>query len=112
MPTYDYKCDHCNNVFEFFQSMKDDPMTLCPQCGHNSLKKMVSLPAGLIFKGTGFYLTDYKKNNSSPSVINKTQYSSKSSEPADTNNQAKTESKEKKTESKEKKTDSKKNKGK
>jgi putative FmdB family regulatory protein len=66
MPTYDYKCEHCNNTFEFFQSMKDDPMTLCPECGHEALKKLVSLPAGLIFKGTGFYLTDYAKKKTSP----------------------------------------------
>jgi len=68
MPTYDYKCDNCNNIFEFFQSMKDDPMTLCPECGHEELKKQVSLPAGLIFKGTGFYLTDYAKKKTSPST--------------------------------------------
>ncbi len=103
MPTYDYKCENCNNAFEFFQSMKEDPITLCPQCGHNSLKKMVSLPAGLIFKGTGFYLTDYKKKNSSPSVINNAQDNSKSSEQTDAKTEAKTESKEKKTETKKKK---------
>ncbi len=68
MPTYDYKCENCGNAFEFFQSMKDEPMTLCPQCGHNSLKKMVSMPAGLIFKGSGFYLTDYAKKSSSTST--------------------------------------------
>ncbi|MFZ4591828.1 MAG: FmdB family zinc ribbon protein [Ignavibacteria bacterium] len=68
MPTYDYKCEHCNNTFEFFQSMKDDPMTLCPECGHNALKKLVSMPAGLIFKGTGFYLTDYAKKKTAPST--------------------------------------------
>ncbi len=68
MPTYDYKCENCGNAFEFFQSMKDEPMTLCPQCGHNTLKKMVSMPAGLIFKGSGFYLTDYAKKSSSTST--------------------------------------------
>jgi predicted nucleic acid-binding Zn ribbon protein len=52
--------------------MKDDPMTLCPQCGHNTLKKQVSMPAGLIFKGTGFYLTDYAKKKTSPSSTNNT----------------------------------------
>lgn len=67
MPTYDYKCENCGNAFEFFQSMKDEPLTLCPECGHDTLKKMVSVPAGLIFKGTGFYLTDYVKKNSSSS---------------------------------------------
>jgi putative FmdB family regulatory protein len=70
MPTYDYKCNNCNNTFEFFQSMKDDPMTLCPECGHEALKKLVSMPAGLIFKGTGFYLTDYAKKKTAPTSAN------------------------------------------
>ena len=61
MPTYDYRCENCGAEIEIFQSMKDEPLSLCPKCGHESLKKMVSMPAGLIFKGTGFYLTDYKK---------------------------------------------------
>jgi putative FmdB family regulatory protein len=65
MPTYDYKCDNCKNTFELFQSIKEDPITLCPECGHNTLKKMISMPAGLIFKGSGFYLTDYAKKSSS-----------------------------------------------
>lgn len=72
MPTYDYKCEHCNSTFEFFQSMKDEPMTLCPECGHKALKKLVSMPAGLIFKGTGFYLTDYAKKKTSPSTTSGT----------------------------------------
>lgn len=69
MPTYDYKCENCGQTFEIFQSMKDEPLTLCEKCGHQTLKKMVSLPAGLIFKGTGFYQTDYK-NAKNPAVVN------------------------------------------
>lgn len=72
MPTYDYKCENCKSTFEFFQSMKDAPMTLCPQCGHNALKKLVSMPAGLIFKGTGFYITDYVKKKTSTTTTNNT----------------------------------------
>jgi len=64
MPTYDYRCENCSETFEIFQSIKDEPEKLCPSCGHNTLKKLVSLPAGLIFKGTGFYQTDYKKKSS------------------------------------------------
>ena len=97
MPTYDYKCDNCKNTFELFQSMKEDPITLCPECGHNTLKKMISMPAGLIFKGSGFYLTDYAKKNSSTST-DKT-------DKKDTTSTAKTE---KKPEVKEKKTTEKK----
>lgn len=106
MPTYDYKCENCESAFEFFQSMKDDPITLCPQCGHNDLKKMVSLPAGLIFKGSGFYLTDYKKKNSSPAVINNsegTKSVDSNDVKADTPKETKSDTKEKKSASKKKK---------
>ena len=67
MPTYDYKCENCGNIFEIFQSIKDEPLKLCGHCGHESLVKMISVPAGLIFKGSGFYLTDYVKKNTSAS---------------------------------------------
>lgn len=113
MPTYDYKCENCGQTFEIFQSMKDEPLTLCEKCGHQTLKKMVSLPAGLIFKGTGFYQTDYK-NAKNPSVVNtstsktKTENSTKDTQ-SNTTETAKSESKsETKSESKaEKKSDTK-----
>lgn len=60
MPTYEYKCNKCGHEFEIFQSIKDSPLKKCPECGKNSLKKLISGGAGLIFKGSGFYLTDYK----------------------------------------------------
>lgn len=60
MPTYDYKCDKCGYEFEIFQSMKDEKLTECPSCGKNTLKRLIGGGGGLIFKGTGFYLTDYK----------------------------------------------------
>jgi putative FmdB family regulatory protein len=65
MPTYDYKCENCGNTFEILQSIKDEPLKLCEHCGHESLVKVISVPAGLIFKGSGFYLTDYAKKNTS-----------------------------------------------
>lgn len=102
MPTYDYRCGNCNCTFEFFQSMKDDLMTLCPQCGHNALKKLVSMPAGLIFKGTGFYLTDYaKKKSSSSASLNNT--ISDSSETTSTNKSKITQNNAEKKENKSKK---------
>jgi len=67
MPTYEYKCESCGNIFEEFQSMKDDPITKCPRCG-GKVQRLIGSGAGLIFKGSGFYLTDYKKSNSSPST--------------------------------------------
>lgn len=63
MPTYDYVCTKCGHEFEAFQSMKDAPLTKCPQCGKKSLKRLMGVGAGLIFKGSGFYETDYKKSS-------------------------------------------------
>ena len=60
MPTYDYKCDNCGHQFETYQSMKDDKLTICPSCGENTLIRLIGTGSGLIFKGSGFYLTDYK----------------------------------------------------
>lgn len=60
MPTYDYNCTKCGHEWEAFQSMKDEPLKTCPECGKRSAKRMVGGGAGLIFKGSGFYITDYK----------------------------------------------------
>ena len=61
MPTYDYACQGCDHQFEQFQSIKDEPLVQCPKCKKKKLKRLVGSGAGLIFKGTGFYITDYKK---------------------------------------------------
>lgn len=66
MPTYAYKCKRCEYEFEEFQSIKADSLTLCPSCSTPSLLRMIGGGSGLIFKGSGFYLTDYKKSNSTP----------------------------------------------
>ena len=60
MPTYDYTCTKCGHEWEAFQSMKDEPLKSCPDCKKCSAKRMIGGGAGLIFKGTGFYITDYK----------------------------------------------------
>jgi putative FmdB family regulatory protein len=78
MPTYEYKCENCGHELEALQSMKDEPLKKCPNCGKNKLKKLVSGGAGLIFKGSGFYQTDYK-NKSSKTYKSKS--SGKSGEP-------------------------------
>lgn len=70
MPTYEYVCSKCGAEFEKFQSMKDAPLTTCPKevCGmkkwgKGKVKRMLSAGAGLIFKGSGFYITDYRSDN-------------------------------------------------
>ena len=60
MPTYEYKCEACGEEFDYFQKFSDAPLTECEKCG-GKLTKLVSGGSGLIFKGTGFYITDYKK---------------------------------------------------
>jgi len=64
MPTYEYECETCHHHFEEFQNMKDEPIKKCPKCG-KKVKRLISSGAGFIFKGSGFYITDYKKNSAS-----------------------------------------------
>jgi len=61
MPTYEYECPKCGKTFELFQSMKDDPIKVCPdkKC-KGKVKRLIGTGAGLIFKGSGFYITDYR----------------------------------------------------
>jgi putative FmdB family regulatory protein len=64
MPHYDYECEKCGYRFEAFQGITDKPLSRCPEC-EGSLKRLIGPGAGLIFKGNGFYATDYKKSQSS-----------------------------------------------
>jgi putative FmdB family regulatory protein len=64
MPTYDYECQACGHKFEARQSMKDPHLTDCPKEGcPGPVKRLIGLGAGLIFKGSGFYITDYRSDN-------------------------------------------------
>ncbi len=63
MPTYDYECEACGHAFELFQNITAAPEKKCPKCGKRKLVRLVGAGAGLIFKGSGFYITDYKNNN-------------------------------------------------
>ena len=68
MPTYDYRCNKCEHEFELFHSIKADPHTDCPECGRSgSVERLISAGNGLIFKGSGFYITDYKNNGAKSS---------------------------------------------
>lgn len=61
MPTYQYECEHCQHSFEILQSMMDKKLSECPSCGQPKLFRLIGTGAGVIFKGSGFYETDYKK---------------------------------------------------
>ena len=69
MPTYEYRCEKCNQTIEAFQSMKDEAYTVCPKelCrletwGKGKVKRLLGTGAGLLFKGSGFYITDYRSS--------------------------------------------------
>lgn len=63
MPTYDYKCGNCDHTMEVFQSITASPKKKCPECGKLKLKRLIGTGAGLIFKGSGFYETDYRSES-------------------------------------------------
>ncbi len=63
MPTYEYECRSCGADFDVFQSMSDDPLTVCPSCGH-SVRRKINGGTGIIFKGSGFYKNDSRKSSS------------------------------------------------
>ena len=75
MPTYDYECPKCGYAFELVQSMRDEPIKKCPKCKKTGVKRLVGGGAGLIFKGTGFYITDYKNKDSAAKEKRKTSVS-------------------------------------
>ena len=90
MPTYEYECAKCGKTFDVFQSMKDEPLKTCPnkKC-KGKVKRLLGTGAGLIFKGSGFYITDYRsegykqaaKKDSSSSSSSSSSESSKSDKP-------------------------------
>ena len=95
MPTYDYQCDNCAHEFEIFQSMTAKVLKKCPQCGQLSLRRMIGTGAAVLFKGSGFYATDYRSESYEKGAKAEKEKKDKGKE-----------SKAKKDESKEKKKDS------
>src|SRR5437879_2324420 len=63
MPTYEYVCDACEHQFDEFQSMSDKPLKKCPQCKKSKLRRLFGTGAAVIFKGSGFYQTDYRSES-------------------------------------------------
>jgi putative FmdB family regulatory protein len=85
MPTYEYECKTCGYTFDVFQNMSDEPVKVCPQCG-KEVRRLINGGTGIIFKGSGFYVTD--KNKGSAGISSKT----KKDAPAAVNTSAKAES--------------------
>ena len=63
MPTYEYLCDGCGHRFDELQSFKDDPLTTCPRCKEEKLRRLFGTGAAILFKGSGFYETDYRSES-------------------------------------------------
>lgn len=63
MPTYDYICDGCGHEFEAFESIKADPQKDCPSCSESRLRRKIGAGAAILFKGSGFYQTDYRSES-------------------------------------------------
>ena len=95
MPTYEYKCKNCGHSFEVFQGMNDIPLKTCSSCHTDSLKKLIGTGAGILFKGNGFYQTDYRSesykkaekkeiNSSKPKQENSDKKAKKKVEPSKT----------------------------
>lgn len=86
MPTYEYRCKECGHQFEEFQNITAEPITECPAC-HGKVERLISGGTGLIFKGSGFYITDYQRHSNGSSsngkTTQKTTSGQKSSDSAD-----------------------------
>ena len=71
MPTYNYRCLSCSKEFVVFQSMNEKSVSNCKLCNSEEIEKLISVGSGLIFKGSGFYLTDYKNKKSDKKIKDK-----------------------------------------
>lgn len=85
MPTYDYECDACGHALEVFQGINDPVQKKCPECGKNKLKRLFGTGAAIVFKGSGFYQTDYRSEGYKKAVAaeTKTKTDAKSSDKGD-----------------------------
>ena len=68
MPTYEYVCEGCNHKFDELQTMLEEPLKTCPECKEDKLRRLFGAGAGIIFKGSGFYATDYRSPTQSPEM--------------------------------------------
>ncbi|MBY0111844.1 MAG: zinc ribbon domain-containing protein [Phycisphaerales bacterium] len=94
MPTYDYHCTACDHAFEEFQSMTAPLLKKCPKCGKNKLERLIGTGAALMFKGSGFYITDYRSDSYKKSAeADKPASEGKSESKSETKSETKSESK-------------------
>ena len=101
MPTYEYRCDACGHELEEFQSMSPKPLKKCPECGKSKLKRLIGIGAGVIFKGSGFYETDYRdKSYSKDAKADKESAKTAESTSSDSKSETKTDTKKSDTASK------------
>jgi putative FmdB family regulatory protein len=92
MPLYTYQCDNCGVRFEKLQKFSDKPIKLCPECNKSAVKRVIQ-PAGIIFKGSGWYKTDSRSTSSSPSPSSSSSDSPGKGKKADSKSDSKSESK-------------------
>jgi putative FmdB family regulatory protein len=99
MPTYDYECDDCGHTFELFQSISEPVKKKCPDCGKPKLRRLFGTGAAVVFKGSGFYQTDYRSDSYKKAAEkDKPASESKSESKSETNSESKSESKPAKSE--------------
>ena len=82
MPTYDYRCDACKHTLELFQKITESPKKKCPACKKSRLKRLIGGGAGFLFKGSGFYLTDYRSDSYKKSAESDSKSASAADKPA------------------------------
>ena len=100
MPTYDYRCNACGHEFELFQSMSEGLKKKCPECGKLKLERLIGTGSALIFKGSGFYETDYRSKDYSKAKEAETKAASETTKPDDSKSKKPDDAKPKKTEKK------------
>ncbi len=95
MPTYDYECDQCGHTFELFQSISDSVKRKCPECGKSKLRRLFGTGAAIVFKGSGFYQTDYRSESykKGADAEKKSQSDGKSDKKSDSKSESKSSSK-------------------
>jgi putative FmdB family regulatory protein len=93
MPTYDYRCDACEHEWELFHSINAEPVKKCPECGKPKAKRVIGPGAGIIFRGSGFYQTDYRSDSYKKAAkAEKESHGSSKSEKSAAKSESKTES--------------------